>query len=80
MRKHSYRATDVERLDVDALARGTVVGCIVAIDVAKTNFLELLVHFIEKHVEEGFEVHVHHPAAAFRAARRRVRASPDSGL
>ena len=39
MRKHSYSTTDVERLDVEALARQAVVGCIVAIDVAKTNFV-----------------------------------------
>jgi transposase len=37
--KHSYRATDVEHIDVDAITKAAVVGCIVAIDVAKTNFV-----------------------------------------
>jgi|CZKU01.1.fsa_nt_gi integrase len=37
-RKRSYAAVDVEQLDVEALLPLVTVGCIVAIDVAKTKF------------------------------------------
>jgi transposase len=38
-RKRSYTAQDVEQLDVEALLLQVSVGCIVAIDVAKTKFV-----------------------------------------
>jgi hypothetical protein len=38
-RRHSYSTTDVERIDVCALVQHAMMGCIVAIDVAKTNFV-----------------------------------------
>jgi transposase len=38
-RKHSYSTTDVEQLDVGSLVKEAPVGCIVAIDVAKTKFV-----------------------------------------
>lgn len=38
-RKRSYAAVDVEQLDVEALLPLVTVGCIVAIDVAKTKFV-----------------------------------------
>jgi hypothetical protein len=37
--KHSYRATDVEQIDLGTIVERAAVGCIVAIDVAKTNFV-----------------------------------------
>lgn len=41
-RKHSYSAVDVERLDVVVIVQALAVGCIVAIDVAKTKFVAAL--------------------------------------
>jgi hypothetical protein len=38
-RKGSYTTVDVERFDVAALVPTLTVGCIVAIDVAKTKFV-----------------------------------------
>ena len=38
-RKRSYTAADVEQLDVEALLLLVTVGCVVAIDVAKTKFV-----------------------------------------
>ena len=38
-RKRSYAAVDVEQLDVEAVLPLLTVGCIVAIDVAKTKFI-----------------------------------------
>jgi transposase len=41
-RKHIYSAVDVERLDVAVILQTLAVGCIVAIDVAKTKFVAAL--------------------------------------
>ena len=41
-RKHIYSAVDVERLDVALILQALAVGCIVAIDVAKTKFVAAL--------------------------------------
>jgi hypothetical protein len=41
-RKHIYSAVDVERLDVALIVQTLAVGCIVAIDVAKTKFVAAL--------------------------------------
>jgi transposase len=41
-RKHTYSAVDVERLDVAVILQALAVGCIVAIDVAKTKFVAAL--------------------------------------
>lgn len=38
-KKRTYSSTDVERLDVAALMKVLTVGCIVAVDVAKTKFV-----------------------------------------
>ena len=38
-RKRSYTAAAVEQLDVEALLLLVTVGCVVAIDVAKTKFV-----------------------------------------
>jgi transposase len=38
-RKGSYTATDVEQIDESALVKLRTVGCIIAIDVAKTKFV-----------------------------------------
>jgi transposase len=38
-RKRSYSATDVEQIDLPALLQLVAVGCIIAIDVAKTKFV-----------------------------------------
>ncbi len=41
-KNHTYRSTDVEQVDVAALLKALPVGCLVAIDVAKTKFVAAL--------------------------------------
>ena len=41
-KKHSYRTTDVEHLDMIVILRLLSVGCLVSIDVAKTKFVVAL--------------------------------------
>jgi hypothetical protein len=41
-RKHICSAVDVERLDVAVILQTLAVGCIVAIDMAKTKFVAAL--------------------------------------